>query len=200
MKRVILVLMALCLCIAIPTQQTKAASPTLNSVSTMGFEHIDVPANISNDEFVIKALYFAMKEEASKVKEIKVSYKHNDAEDCYVTGVLTYYDWNAHWHNPSAYGSTYTEWSQEYKWTDDKGKERKRTVSRKNTEIKDDYAYYSFQGVVKGTFYLVKYGTDEVLVEYTDTKVNDKPIDAYRALLKGFYKQVGKELKESRKG
>lgn len=199
MKKLLLLLITFCLFIAAPMQQAKAASPALADASVMGFEHIDVPANISNDEFIIKALYFAMKEEAGKVKNIKLSYSHDAAEDCYVTGVITAYDWSEVWHSPSAHGSTYTEWSKDYKWTDDKGKEKKKTVSRKNTGIVNDYGYYSFDGVVEGTFYLVKYGSDEVLVTYSDRKVNDKPIDAYRDLLKGFYKKVDKELKVSKK-
>lgn len=198
MKKICLLLM-LCLALISPVQNVKAYSSSLGTISNMGFEHIDVPANISNDEFIIKALYFAMKEEARKVKDLKLSYKHDNTEDCYVTGVITYYDWNSYWHDPSAYGTTYTEWSKEYKWTDDKGKERKKTVSRINTKINDNFGYYSFQGIVKGTFYLVKYGTDEILVEYSDSKVNDKPMDAYRDLLKDFYKQINKDLKKRKK-
>lgn len=190
MKKISLLLITLCLCALALVEPAKAATPA----ATMGFGNIEVPANIANDEFAIKALYFAMKDEARKVKGVKVNYKGGTNESYYVKGVLTYYSWYHYWNQPHASTISKEVWSEDHKWKDDKGKERTRTVSKMTTEVYDVFGSFTFKGAVKGTFYLIKSGDDQVIAEYSGDFDNDKPIDAYRALLKKFYKEVNTKL------
>lgn len=186
-----LLLLTMCLCLLTTAQPVDA---TASSAPTLGFKHIEVPNNIANDEFVIKAIYFAMKEEAGKVEKLKVNYKNTDNEDYYVEGMLTHYNVDMTWEPAHVITTSETESSEKYKWTDDKGKERTRTVSKEHTKVIDVPARYKFKAVVTGTFYLVKARTGQAVVEYSETFTDDKPIDAYHKFLKGFYKKVNEKF------
>lgn len=62
--------------------------------------------------------------------------------------------------------------------------------------IVDHYAYWSFTWNVRATFYLVNAKTGQVVVSESGTEFDDKPIDAYRKILRSFYGEVNKHFKK----
>ena len=178
-----------------------AVSPQLARAEHLGFGHITMPDNIAGDEFAVKALYFTLKEEAKKVKGLTINYdgKSKASDDVRIEAYIEKYVLNATWNEPGAETTDRAVWEQERKWYDSKGKEHKMTIKQYESEIYDYPGRYSFLAIVRGTLNLVDAKTGAVLVQYSGSEYNDKEIDAYTDLVKKFYKQVNKEIKDSKK-
>ena len=176
-----------------------AAAASLDTLKTIGFDHITLPDNIANDEFMVKAIYFATKEEARRIKNVKLDYDDRLPRDAYVKGYIEYYSLDAKWREPHANTTNKELSSREYKYTDNKGKEHKATIKDMTTVPVDVPGGYEFTAYVTATLQLVDAKTEQVLVEYHKTESNDKTMDAYREILKGFYKMVNKDIKEIKK-
>ena len=165
----------------------------------IGFQNINLPANISGDEYTLKGVYFGMKFEATeKLKGVNViTDAENDKDlDYYVKGTIDCWEMHSKWNLPTV--TTYAKLisSTEQKWTDSKGKEHKMKTKKYRDEIVDHYAYWSFTWNVRATFHLVNAKTGQVVVSESGTDFNDKPMDAYRKILRNFYGQVNKYFKK----
>ena len=163
----------------------------------VGFKDIALPSNVSSDEYSLKGAYFGMKFEASeKLKGFNVITDNTSDKDLdyYVTGTVDRWEMQSTWHLP-----TVTTWAKlisttEEKWTDSKGKEHKMKTKKYRDEITDHYAYWSFTWNVRATFRLVDAKTGQVVVSESGTEFDDKPMDAYRKILRNFYKEVNKHF------
>lgn len=165
----------------------------------IGFKNIDLPADVGGDEYSLKGAYFGMKFEATeKLKGVSViTDAASDKDlDYYVTGTVDRWKMYSTWHLPEV--TTWPEHisSEEEKWIDDKGKEHKKLIKKYRDKIIDHYAYWSFSWNVRATFRLVDAKTGKVVVSESGTEFNDKPMDAYRKILRNFYGQVNKYFKK----
>lgn len=165
----------------------------------IGFGDINLPANISNDEYFLKGAYFGMKIEATKkLKGINVITDATSDKDLdyYVKGNVDRFEMISTWNLPNV--TTYPSLisSTEEKWTDNKGKEHKKKIKKYQDKITDHYAHWSFTWNVRATFYLVDAKTGRVVFSESGTDFNDKPMDAYRKILRNFYGQVNKYFKK----
>ena len=69
---------------------------------TLGFRNFSLPWSASQDEFAIKTIYYAIKDEAGDtLKKVKVDYSP-DGGQYYVTGDVTRYDRGETWNPPYA--------------------------------------------------------------------------------------------------
>lgn len=165
----------------------------------IGFKNIDLPADVGDDEYSLKGAYFGMKFEATeKLKGVSVITDATSDKDLdyYVTGTVDRWKMYSTWHLPEV--TTWPEHisSEEEKWIDDKGKEHKKLIKKYRDKIIDHYAYWSFSWNVRATFRLVDAKTGKVVVSESGTEFNDKPMDAYRKILRNFYGQVNKYFKK----
>lgn len=183
------------------TQGVQAAALQLVQAKQLGFGHITMPDNISGDEFVVKALYFTLKEEADKIKGININYdgKSTLPDDLLIEAYIDRYELRFTWCEPSAGTTDKVVWQEDKKWKDSKGKEHTMTISQYESEIYNSPGQYVFSANVRGTINLLDAKTGAILVQYYGSEDNDKEIDAYTSLVKKFYKQVNKEIKESKK-
>ena len=69
-KKALLSLAVVAACL-FPLTSTEAAADANKQV---GFGHISMPNDIGNDEFVVKALYFTLKKESKRLKNVVVNY------------------------------------------------------------------------------------------------------------------------------
>lgn len=178
-----------------------AASAELANAKQLGFGHIYMPDNISNDEFVVKSLYFTLKEEAKKIKNITINYNNSikTPDDLIIEVHIDKYALNASWFEPYADTIERVVWEKEQKWKDSKGKEHTMHVKHYQSEIYDRPGGYHFSGSVGATINLLEAKTGKILFQYKDYKIDDKEIDAYTSIVKKFYSQVNKAVKESKK-
>ncbi len=199
-KNIIVRLLISGFCLGIPSI-CFAVSPQLAQAEQLGFGHIAMPDNIAVDEFAVKALYFTLKEEAKKIKGLAINYdgEKKTPDDVRIEAFIEKYFLEATWFEPRADARDRVVWEDEQKWKDGKGKEHKMTTKYYESEIYDHLGQYSFLAIVRGTFNLVDVKSGAVLVQYSGSEYNDKEIDAYTSLVKKFYKQVNKEIKDSKK-
>ena len=169
-----------------------------DGIRTIGFKNINLPSNVGSDEFALKGAYFGMKIEAlDTLKNFKIITDGNSTEplDYYVTGRIN--DWRmlSIWHPP--YATTYnsTVESKESKWYDKEGKEHKMTTTKYKTEISDHFAYWEIKWNVNANFNLIDAKNGQVVVSGSGNETDDKVMDAYRHILKSFYKNINNSFK-----
>ncbi|MBR2214448.1 MAG: hypothetical protein IJ849_01660 [Selenomonadaceae bacterium] len=176
-------------------QETKK-KPRENSPVRIGFKGIQVPSNVGNDEYLIKSVYFTMKNFA--LKHTKASINYGDADDkpprYEVQGVINRYTLDREWVPPHA--STYDAVvsSKERKWYDKDGNEHTMTTTQYESKITDHHGFWKYTATVQGTFNLVDAKSGKVVVSHSATETDDKCADAYRHLMKDFYVKVKKYL------
>ena len=165
----------------------------------IGFGNLNLPANIAGDEYSLKGAYFGMKYEATdKLKGVNVIIDSTSDKnlDYYVAGTVNTWKMNSVWHLPRATTRDKLISSTEQKWTDSKGKEHKMYTKKYEQEIVDHYAYWSFSWDVNATFRLVNPKTNQIVVSFNSRDNDDKPMDAYRKILRAFYEEVNKHFKK----
>lgn len=180
---------------------TYAASAELVNAKQLGFGHIYMPDNISNDEFVVKSLYFTLKEESKKLKNITINYDNSikTPDDLMIEVHIDKYALSASWFEPYADTMEKVVWEKEQKWKDSKGKEHTMHIKHYESEIYDRPGGYHFSASVGATINLLDAKTGKTLFQYENYKIDDKEIDAYTAIVKNFYSKLNKEIKESKK-
>lgn len=161
----------------------------------VGFKNLDLPPNVGSDEYALKGAYFGMKFEAmEKLKGVNVITDASSQKnlDYYVIGKVD--KWNLHkwWSEPHVTTRASLISSEETKWKDDKGKEHKMYTKHYREKITDVYGRWNFSWQVRAAFLLVNAKTGQPVVAYGGDETNDKPMDAYRSILRDFYKQVNK--------
>lgn len=165
----------------------------------IGFKNINLPPDVGSDEYSLKGAYFGMKFEA--MEELKgvsvITDATSDKElDYYVTGNVDVWKLISKWNLPRVTTSSDLISTETTKWTDNKGKEHKMYTRKYKDKIVDHYAYWSFTWNVRATFYLVNAKTGQVVVVESGTEFDDKPMDAYRKILRSFYGEVNKHFKK----
>ena len=83
----------------LPLTSTEAAAAANKQV---GFGHISMPNDIGNDEFVVKALYFTLKKESKRLKNIVVNYdgQSKKADDYIISVNINKTDYDRQGHSP----------------------------------------------------------------------------------------------------
>lgn len=167
----------------------------------LGFGHISMPDDIADDEFVVKALYFTLKKEAKRLKNINVNYdgNSNKPDDFVVNVYINKYALNSYWVDPSATTDSLAVWSNSSKWYDEKNKEHTMKTTRYTTVVNDNPGHYDFNADAVVSICLMDAATGEVIVQYDGSESNDKEIDSYTNIVKEFYKKLNKALKEMSK-
>lgn len=165
------------------------------AVKKMKFGGIDVPDNLGSDEYLLKSLWFAYKDEAYRMKKVKVVPEDALLADYIVKAAVEYADYVPSWVDPYAACDTRVAWEKKYKWTDKDGDEHEGRITHYEPgEIRDVYGHYYFGDAarVKATMYLYDAHTEQLLYSNYYSVSNDKFADAYRDIFKQFYKDVDK--------
>lgn len=162
---------------------------------TMGFRNLELPYAASQDEFSIKTIYYAYKDEAGDdLKRVKVDYTPNGGR-YYVTGAITDYARGETWHQP--YADTYADdyKTEKFKWCDDKGNEHEGRRIYYKTHVSDHYGYYSFWYRTAADLSLIDSRTGNVvLARHLEAEDSDRYANALRKMFKSFYKDVDKAI------
>ncbi len=164
----------------------------------IGFKNLTLPPNVGSDEYSLKGAYFGMKFEAmDKLKGVSVITDATSDKDLnyYITGNVTEWKLIPTWHPPKVTTTSELIESKETKWKDSKGKEHTMHTKKYKDKIVDHYAYWSFSWNVRATFYLVDAKTGQVVVSESGNTFDDKPMDAYRKIMRTFCEQVNKYFK-----
>ena len=165
------------------------------AVKKMKFGGIDVPSNLGNDEYLLKSLWFAYKDEAYKMKKVRVVPEDTLLADYVVKAVVEYADYVPSWVDPYATCDTRVAWEKKYKWTDKDGDEHEGCITHYEPgSINDVYGHYYFGDAarVKAAMYLYDAHTAQLVYSNHYSVRNDKFADAYRDIFKQFYKDVDK--------
>jgi len=165
----------------------------------VGFKNINLPPDVGNDEYSLKGAYFGMKFEAmDKLKDVSVITDATSDKDLnyYVTGNVDVWKLISKWNLPHVTTTSELISTETTKWKDNKGKEHKMYTRKYKDKIVDHYAYWSFTWNVSATFYLVNAKTGQVVVAESANEFDDKPMDAYRKILRNFYGKVNEYFKK----
>lgn len=164
----------------------------------IGFGNINLPPDVGNDEYSLKGAYFGMKFEAlEKLKGVNVIVDNNSGRniDYCVTGRVDVWKLIPKWNLPYVTISDKLISTEKQKWKDSKGKEHTMYTRKYRQEIDDHLARWTFTWNVRATFYLVNAKTGQVVASESGTEFDDKPMDAYRKILRNFYGEVNKYFK-----
>lgn len=157
---------------------------------TMGFRPLSLPSNVANDDFAIKTIYYAYKDEAEdRLKGVKVV--HDDNARYYVTGQVTEYRRGETWHPPYATSSIYLARTEKFNWADYQGVVHEGTRNYYNTIITDHHGYNSFWYKVGVNLSLVDSQTGRTVFSTHDEAADSERYgNALRQIFKNFYKEV----------
>lgn len=162
---------------------------------TMGFRNLELPYAASQDEFAIKTIYYAYKDEAGDdLKRVKVDYTPNGGR-YYVTGAITDYARGETWNPP--YADTYADdyKTEKFKWYDDKGNEHEGKRVYYKTLVSDHYGFYSFWYRAAADLLLIDSRTGNVVLSrHLEAEDSDRYANALRKMFKSFYKDVDKAI------
>ena len=160
---------------------------------TIGFKEINLPSNIGGDEYALKSVYFSMKDLALKNTEVKIDYSGDGSAKYFVQGTISRYSLDRKWIEPYVTLSNKLLSEEESDWYDGAGKKHTKKIKKYETEIVDHHGYWEYTATVSGTFNLMD-ANGRVIVSHSATETDDKVADAYRHLLKDFYKKVNASL------
>ena len=165
------------------------------AVKKLKFGNIDVPNNLGSDEYLLKSLWFAYKEEAYKMKKVEIVPEDSLLVDYIVKMSVSRNEYIPYWTDPYATCDTKVAWTKKYKWTDKDGNEHEGEITHYEPgDIRNVYGHYNFNlaADVSATMYLYDAHTNQLLYSKYYTKYNDKFADAYRDIFKDFYQDVNK--------
>lgn len=163
----------------------------------IGFKNINLPRDVGGDEYSLKSAYFGMKFEVmDKLKGVSViTDATSDKQiDYYVEGDVSTWKMSSIWHAPHVTTRAEIVSTEKDKWKDAKGNEHTKYTRKYKEVIDDHFAYWSFEWHIGATFRLVNAKTGQVVVSYSNYEMNDKPMDAYRKILRDFCKEVNTRL------
>ena len=162
---------------------------------TLGFRNLELPWSASQDEFAIKTIYYAYKDEAGDdLRRVKADYAPKGGR-YYVTGAITDYARGETWCPPTASTSAVKDREEEFKWYDDKGNEHKGKRVYYKTEVTDSYGYYRFWYRAAADLSLVDSRTGRVVLSRSlAAEDDDRYANALRTIFKSFYKDVDKAI------
>ena len=159
---------------------------------TLGFRNLSLPASAANDEFAIKTIYYAYKDEAGdRLKRVKVNYDAKEKSRYYVTGQVTCYQRGETWVPPKASTSLYCDHTEKFTWRDKDGNEHEGRRNYYKTSISDSYGYNTFWYRVGMNLRLVDAQTGRtVLTKSATAEDPERYGNALRAILRDFYTEV----------
>ena len=162
---------------------------------TMGFRNLSLPASVANDEFAIKTIYYAFKDEAGdRLKRVKVDYSPNGGR-YYVTGQVTRYQRGETWIPPQASTVQVFDRSEKFTWKDKDGNEHEGRREYYKTSIVDHSGYNTFWYRVGMNLRLVDSQTGRtVLTKSATAEDSERYGNALREILKDFYKEVDNSI------
>lgn len=160
---------------------------------TIGFREINLPSNVGGDEYALKSVYFSMKDLALKNTKVKIDYSGDGSAKYFVQGTISRYSLDRKWIEPYVTLSNKLLSEEESDWYDAAGKKHTKKIKKYETEIVDHHGYWEYTATVSGTFNLTD-ANGRVIVSHSATETDDKVADAYRHLLKDFYKKVNSSL------
>ena len=164
---------------------------------TIGFKGINLPKNVGGDEYSLKSVYFTMKNSALKHTGLKVDYDGTGNARYFVQGNIGRYSLDRHWVDPYVTLSDKLLSEDKTDWYDGDGNKHTRVIRKYTTEIVDHHGYWQYTATVDGSFSLVDDG-GRVLLTHSSHETDDKTADAYRHLMKDFYKKVNNLLGEKK--
>ena len=180
----------------------KRADKGKDGTISIGFKNLDMPAELSADEFAVKGIYFATKIEAlDNLEEFRIITDGNDPTppDYYVTGVVTHWQVDPVWETPFATVKPTLVNSETQTWMDAAGQQHTKQTLWYEDEIQDHLGIRAFAFKSGAFLQLVDARTGEILIADSYVSNNDKMMDAYRDGLRVFYKEVREYFKEQSK-
>ena len=160
---------------------------------TIGFKGINLPSHVGSDEYSLKSAYFSMKDLAFRFTDVDIDYNNAGKAKYFVQGSINRYSLDRHWVEPHVTLNNKLLSEDEHDWYDSSGKKHIKKIKKYVTEIVDHHGYWQYTATVGGTFNLID-ANGRVLVTHSAVETDDKVADAYRHLLKDFYKDVNKLL------
>ena len=160
---------------------------------TIGFKGINLPSNVGSDEYSLKSAYFSMKDLAFKFTEVDIDYDGTGKAKYFVQGNINRYTLDRQWIEPYVTLNNKLLSEDEHDWYDSEGKKHIKKIKKYTTEIVDHHGYWKYTATVGGTFNLID-ANGRVILTHSSVETDDKVADAYRHLLKDFYKNVNKLL------
>ena len=163
---------------------------------SIGFKNLKVPQNVGNDEYDIKAVFFAMKDESFKrLKNVSIKYDNSSTPTYYVEGEFISSGMTSRWINPTYSTINKSIKTEETKWKDKDDKTHTQRTTYYTQEIVNHLGHWAFSWHAVANLRLVNARTNEVVVSRRYSDVNDKLMDCYRQIFKDFYNDVNKTLK-----
>lgn len=171
----------------------KSISKKNRIFKSIGFREINLPSNVSGDEYALKSAYFSMKDLALKNTDVEIDYFNAGKAKYFVQGTISRYSLDRKWIEPYVTLNNKLLSEEESDWYDGAGKKHTKKIRKYETEIVDHHGYWKYTATVSGTFNLTD-ANGRVIVSHSATETDDKLADAYRHLLKDFYKKVNTSL------
>lgn len=100
------------------------------------------------------------------------------------------------WNPPNATTTDELIRTDEFPWRDRDGKDHKEQRKYYRTKIVDHLGYWSAKANVSVVFNLIDSKTSRTVVQFSNTRSDDKEIDALHHLVEDFLKKVNKYLKD----
>lgn len=170
-------------------------NPVPANAPTVGFENLAIPANAARDEFAIKTIYYAYKDEAGDTLKGARAIYTADPVQYYVRGQITAYDRGQTWNPPYVTTSLDNYKTQKFKWTDDKGNEHEGKYEYYRTRVDDNFGYYSFWYRAAAHLELVDAHTGQVVLSRDASAEDpDRYANALRSIFHSFYKDVDRAI------
>lgn len=167
---------------------------------TLGIGNLQLPANVSSDEYMLKSCWYLYKKYAMNMKNAKALEGADIEKARYrVEAVISDYDFEPVWVDPSA--TSYTEYDSSWegkKWKDKDGKEHTIKYTKYVPKVVKSYGHYTTSGAARVKAALTLYDVKTKMPVFAKSyyESNDKEVDAWNAILKDFFKNADKEFKK----
>ena len=163
---------------------------------TLGFGPLTLPDEAAQDEFSMRTICYAYKDEAGDtLRKVRVVDEPEAKARYYVRGTVTDYARGETWVPPSVETSLERYRTEHFTWRDDKGRKHEGERIFYRTSIADSFGYYRFWYRVRANLQLVDGVTGEVLFEKSyDEADADRYANALRSMFKDFYRRVDRAV------
>lgn len=160
---------------------------------TLGFENLELPENAAQNEFAIKAIFYAFKDEAGDtLKRVKVDPRPGAGR--YVAGGTIYtFDRGERWIAPHVFTTPHLDRTEKFTWYDRKGSAHEGKREYYSTDVTDCYGYNEFYYHVNATLWLKDTRTGEIVYRRNfDCEDKDRYAEALRGIFGDFYRDIDK--------
>ena len=162
---------------------------------TLGFANLELPWSAAQDEFSIKTIYYAFKDEAGDtLKRVKVNYQPEGGR--YIAGgTINTYERGERWIAPHVTTYPSLDKTEDFTWYDKNGNAHKGKRKYYKTSITDNYGYNQFYYHVNATLWLKDSLTGETILWRTyDEEDADRYANALRKIFGDFYREADKAI------